>query len=387
MKILCFVGTRPEMIKMVPLVEALDESDFCQSLLCSTGQQKHLLEQKNPFTARQPDFKLHVMRPGMGLTELTSDLLSQTTTLLDEVRPDLVLVHGDTTTAMSAALAAFYARIDIGHVEAGLRTGDITAPFPEELNRRLIAQMARLHFAPTHSAFESLIAENIAAENIFVTGNTGIDMLLQTRKKLLTAPSVHRLSETIALNETKKLVVVTIHRRENFGGPLLEICAALREIASRPDVQILLTVHPNPNVEHVLTKELHDCENLALIPPQDYADFVCLLSKADLVLSDSGGLQEEVPALGKPLLILRETTERPEALAKGHVMLVGTTRTEIVTQAQTILDKSDSYIPRYVSPYGDGMASKRITKIIKQIYSGVSGALLKEDKSLAFASA
>lgn len=378
------MGTRPEMIKMAPLVEALDQSSFCESLLCSTGQQKHLLEQMQAIIPRRADFELDVMRPGKGLAQLTSELIEQVSKLLDNVRPDLVLVHGDTTTAMVSALAAFYAKIDIGHVEAGLRTGDVAAPWPEELNRRLIAQLARLHFAPTQNASKNLVAENISENNVWVTGNTGIDQLLKTHNRLSGFRDKNLLVEKHSIDLFRKLIVVTIHRRENFGAPLLEICLALREIAARTDVQIMLTIHPNPSIERIITEQLSDVRNIKLIPPQDYEDFIFLLGYATLVLSDSGGLQEEVPALGIPLLVLRETTERPEALADGYVTLVGASRSKIIKYTNLFLDNSEDYKARYVSPYGDGRASARIALIIQHVYSNTCSELIKNDPRFCY---
>jgi UDP-N-acetylglucosamine 2-epimerase (non-hydrolysing) len=315
-----------------------------------------------------PDDDLDVMEPGQTLPGLFAKLLAGMTTLLDRRRPDLILVHGDTSTTLAAALAAFYAKVPVGHVEAGLRTGNLAAPWPEEANRRLTAPLAALHFAPTARSRDNLLAENIPGDGIHVTGNTVIDALLEVAARI--ERDVALRAELDArfpfLDAGKRLVLVTGHRRENFGGGFEQICGALADLASRGDTQVVYPVHLNPNVQEPVNRILGSVPDVHLIAPQDYLPFVYLMSRAALIATDSGGVQEEAPSLGKPVLVLRETTERPEAVEAGTVRLVGTDRARIVAEANRLLDDDTAYqaMARAHNPYGDGQAAARIVRVI-----------------------
>ncbi|KAB2657539.1 UDP-N-acetylglucosamine 2-epimerase (non-hydrolyzing) [Brucella tritici] len=358
-KILCVVGTRPEAIKMVPVILALRSAGWAEVRVLATAQHRAMLDQVLGFFNIVPDYDLNVMRPNQNLTDLTARLLTGVGQILDEEKPDVVLVQGDTTTVMAATLAAFYRHIPVGHVEAGLRTGDIQNPFPEEANRALTARIARWHFAPTESSKANLLAENIEESAITVTGNTVIDTLLMMAER--------NIDLGISLPEHRRLVLVTSHRRENFGEPIKRVCSAIKKLAvDNPDVCILYPVHPNPNVKHVAEELLGNVPNVVLCDPLDYAPFVAAMKRAHFIISDSGGVQEEAPALGKPVLVLRQETERPEAVTDGVVKLVGTDFRKIVSEAQNLLDNSFAYdeMARGVSPYGDGNASKRIVEVL-----------------------
>ncbi|WP_375264218.1 non-hydrolyzing UDP-N-acetylglucosamine 2-epimerase [Palleronia sp.] len=369
---LCVLGTRPEMVKMAPVVRALDAAQDVRSVLCTTGQHRELLEQMKSLLHRSPDHELDLMLPGQGLSQLTSRLISGLEPVLQQEVPDLVMVHGDTTTALSASLAAFYQKIDIGHVEAGLRTGDINAPWPEELNRRLIGQIALLHFAPTMRARLALIDENIPAHHITVTGNTVIDMLYDTLDRIVGSPDLRQeLSVRFGLSAQHKLVLATMHRRESFGSGLLGVCLALKALAKRPDIKVLVTLHPNPNVRMVLERELGGIEAINLLPPQDYESFIYLVSSACLILTDSGGLQEEAAALGTTVLVLRDKTERPEAVEAGAAYLVGTEPRRILEQSHRLLDNALPSVGfrKSPNPFGDGKAGLRILGMIRAHYA------------------
>lgn len=360
-KILCVVGTRPEAIKMAPVILALKNESWANVRVLATAQHRQMLDQVNNFFGVVPDIDLNIMRPNQALTELTARLLLELNDVLVSEKPDVVLVQGDTTTVMTVALACFYHRIPIGHVEAGLRTGDLQNPFPEEANRVIAGRLARWHFAPTETSSQNLLREGVAGEQIHVTGNTVIDALLMT--------AARELDVGVELDSAKRLILVTSHRRENFGEPFRAICRGLLTLAERnPDVEILYPVHPNPNVHDVAHEMLGKLPNVRLCAPLDYAPFIAALKRAYLVISDSGGVQEEAPALGKPVLVLRDETERPEAVEMGVVRLIGPHEDRIVAEAQKLLDDPTAYaaMARGVSPYGDGKAAARIVEILKR---------------------
>ena len=359
--ILCVVGTRPEAIKMAPVILALKNEAWANVRVLATAQHRHMLDQVLNFFDIEPDIDLDIMRPNQALTTLTARLLLDLDDVLQAEKPDVVLVQGDTTTVMTVALACFYHRIPIGHVEAGLRTWDMQNPFPEEMNRVIAGRLARWHFAPTEGSRQNLIREGVADNEIIVTGNTVIDALLMTASKELVLG--------IELDDSKKLILVTSHRRENFGEPFRNICRALRTLAdNNSDIQILYPVHPNPNVKDVAYELLGDCSNIILCEPLDYAPFIAAMKKAYFIISDSGGVQEEAPALAKPVLVLRDETERPEAIEHGVVKLVGPNYDRIVKEAQLLLDDESIYkaMARGVSPYGDGKGAERIVATLKQ---------------------
>jgi len=369
-KVLTVFGTRPEAIKMAPLVHALAKDPDFEARVCVTAQHREMLDQVLKLFSIVPDYDLNIMRPGQGLTEITCGILLGLKPILEEFRPDVVLVHGDTTTTIAASLAAFYQRIPVGHVEAGLRTGDLSSPWPEEANRTLTGHLAMYHFAPTENSRENLRRENVADERIFVTGNTVIDALFWVRDSVMNNPAQY---EALAarypfLDAQKKLVLVTGHRRESFGQGFEQICHALADIAARhDDVQIVYPVHLNPNVSEPVNRILGPVENVFLIEPQDYLPFMWLMNHAWLILTDSGGIQEEAPSLGKPVLVMRDTTERPEAVDAGTVKLVGTDRQRIVDEVTHLLNNNEAWqtMSRAHNPYGDGQACGRILHALK----------------------
>lgn len=359
-KILCVVGTRPEAIKMAPVILALKKEPWADVRVLATAQHRHMLDQVLNFFGIEPDIDLDIMRPNQALTTLTARLLLDLDDVLLAEKPDVVLVQGDTTTVMTVALACFYHRIPIGHVEAGLRTWDMENPFPEEANRVIAGRLARWHFAPTESSRKNLLREGISESAITVTGNTVIDALLMTAKK--------DLELGIDVDKSKRLILVTSHRRENFGEPFRNICRALHTLAERnPDVQFLYPVHPNPNVKDVAHQMLGTSANIHLCEPLDYAPFVAAMQRSYLIISDSGGVQEEAPALGKPVLVLRDETERPEAVEQQVVKLVGSDYDMIVSETQRLLDDETAYkaMSRGISPYGDGHGAERIVNVLK----------------------
>jgi len=361
MKIMCTVGTRPEAIKMAPVILALKQQPWAEVRVLATAQHRHMLDQVMTFFDIVPDIDLNIMKPNQTLTELTARLLLELDKVLLEEKPDVVLAQGDTTTVFAMALACFYRRIPFGHVEAGLRTWDMQNPFPEEANRVLAGRLTRWHFAPTESSKANLLREGIPSQDITVTGNTVIDALLMTAAKDLTLG--------IDLDDSKRLILVTSHRRENFGAPFMEICRALKTLAERnTDVQILYPVHPNPNVKDVAYEVLGNTPNIILCDPLDYAPFIAAMKKSYLIISDSGGVQEEAPALGIPVLVLRDETERPEAVDMGVVKLVGPNHDRILEEAQTLLNSSAAYqaMARGISPYGDGKGAERIVAVLKE---------------------
>ena len=361
-------GTRPEAIKMAPVVAALKATPGLETLVCVTAQHRQMLDQVLDLFGLVPDDDLDLMAPGQSLPDLFARILTGMSTVLEARRPDLVLVHGDTSTTLATALAAFYARVPVGHVEAGLRTGDLQAPWPEEANRRLTAPITTLHFAPTARSRDNLLAENLPAGSIHVTGNTVIDALLAVVGRIEAEPA---LATSLAarfpfLDAGKRLVLVTGHRRENFGEGFEQMCLAIRDLAQRGDTQVLYPVHLNPQVQAPVKRILGDVPGVVLVEPQDYLPFVYLMTRAHLILTDSGGIQEEAPSLGKPVLVMRDTTERPEAVEAGTVRLVGTDRARIVAEAGRLLDDPDAHaaMARAHNPYGDGHAAARIAGII-----------------------
>lgn len=372
-KVMVVFGTRPEAIKMAPVVHALQRDPRLQTDVVVTAQHREMLDQVLELFRIVPAEDLDLMRPGQGLVDLFARVLQGMHDVLERRRPDLLLVHGDTSTTFASALAAFYQRIPVAHVEAGLRTGDMRSPWPEEMNRRLTAPLSALHFAPTESSRRNLAREGIHA-GVHVTGNTVIDALLEVADTLRTDEA---LSARIAarfpfLSPERRLVLVTAHRRENFGAGFERLCLALRDIATQRDVDIVYAVHLNPNVQEPVRRLLGDCPRVHLVEPQDYLPFVWLAMRCDLVLTDSGGLQEEAPSLGKPVLVLREVTERPEAVDAGTVRLVGTDRVRIVNETLRLLDDGDAYVrmAQAHNPYGDGRAAARIAAAVVD-YLGV----------------
>ena len=372
-KVLLVFGTRPEAIKMAPLALKLKSfnQDF-ETRVCVTGQHRQMLDQVLELFSLKPDFDLNLMKPGQTLSDVTSGVLKGLEQVFAEWMPDLILVHGDTATTFAASLAGYYHKIKIGHVEAGLRTGDLYSPWPEEANRKLTGVLANYHFAPTQSSYENLIKENVSPENIVVTGNTVIDALLQVKQKIEQdqSLSIQFQQQFSYLDSNKKLILVTGHRRENFGQGFLNICTALVNLAKKyPDLQIVYPVHLNPNVQQPVNDLLTGIDNVFLIAPQDYLPFVYLMNRSYLILTDSGGIQEEAPSLGKPVLVMRDTTERPEAVSAGTVRLVGTDVQAIETSVIELLENSNFYskMAEAHNPYGDGTACQQIIDFLKAI--------------------
>lgn len=359
-KIICIVGTRPEAIKMAPVINALKKEKWADTMVLSTAQHRQMLDQVLNLFKIVPDIDLNIMQPNQTLPLLTSRLIAELDKVFSTQKPDAVLVQGDTTTVMAASLVCFYHQIPVGHVEAGLRTWDIHNPFPEEMNRKVAGIIARWHFAPTTSSKNNLLKENIPESAIFVTGNTVIDALLETAK------TDHAIG--VQLDPSKKLVLVTSHRRENFGQPFREICKALLDFANHnQDVQILYPVHPNPNVFDLAHQLLGKHPQIILTTPFDYAPFISAMKKAYLIVTDSGGVQEEAPALGKPVLVMRNETERPEAVTEGVVRLVGTDYDVLYNAMNELTNDKEAYnkMAKGTSPYGDGKAAARIVDILK----------------------
>ena len=366
-KVLLVFGTRPEAIKMAPVYEVLKATSGLDVRVAVTAQHREMLDQVLRLFGIEPDYDLNVMKPGQGLTEITAAVLAGLKPVLEEFEPDLLLAHGDTTTTLSASLAAYYQQIPVGHVEAGLRTGNIYSPWPEEINRKVTGTIARLHFAPTNKAADNLLAEGIAAESISITGNTVIDALLEVVDRLEGAPEQSAAFDAeFDIDPSRRMILVTGHRRESFGVGFQRICDAIAALAQREDVQIIYPLHLNPNVKGPVETSLGALDRVKLIAPQDYLPFVHLMRRAAIILTDSGGVQEEAPSLGKPVLVMRDTTERPEAVDAGTVKLVGTDTDLILQEATTLLDKTTAYeaMSRAHNPYGDGMASQRIRDAI-----------------------
>jgi UDP-N-acetylglucosamine 2-epimerase (non-hydrolysing) len=365
MKVLTVFGTRPEAIKMAPLVQALAAQPSVESQVCVTAQHRQMLDQVLDLFEIHPEHDLDIMRPGQDLNTITTNILQRIGAVYEESRPDVVLVHGDTTTTFAASLAAFYQRIPVGHVEAGLRTGDLYSPWPEEANRQLTSVLARLHFAPTETSRRNLLQENVPAARIHVTGNTVIDALLAVRRKFESSRALAdgMLQRFDFLREDRRMVLITGHRRENFGDGFERICQAIRSLGNRhPDTDFVYPVHLNPNVREPVMRLLSGAPNIHLIEPQDYLPFVYLMMRSTVILTDSGGIQEEAPSLGKPVLVMRDTTERPEAVEAGTVRLVGTDTQAIVHGVNELLTDRQAYerMSFAHNPYGDGRACARI---------------------------
>lgn len=373
---LCVFGTRPEAIKMAPVIKRLNITQHIQNKVCVTGQHRQMLDAVLDNFDISPDFNLEVMTKGQDLSGLTAKILIGLDDIYKVYKPDLVLVHGDTTTTLAASLSAYYHRIPVAHVEAGLRTGDIYSPWPEEVNRKLTGALAAFHFAPTALAKNNLLQEGIPAESIYVTGNTVIDALYEMTNKLASEPALsHQLQQSFPyLHPDRKMILVTGHRRESFGQGFDRICQALANIARLyPDVDIVYPVHLNPNVQQPVKSLLGAIKNIHLIDPVDYLPFVYLMKAAYLILTDSGGVQEEAPSLGKPVLVMREVTERPEAVGAGTVKLVGSNIETIVSNIIKLLTNEQVYqqMSHAQNPYGDGNASMRIVQIISRLASKV----------------
>ncbi|MBQ4667234.1 non-hydrolyzing UDP-N-acetylglucosamine 2-epimerase [Aeromonas hydrophila] len=374
-RVLIVFGTRPEAIKMAPIVKAFQANRKVDVRVCVTGQHREMLDQVLNLFEIEPEYDLNIMKPGQDLTDVTTAILQGLKPVFAEFKPDRILVHGDTATSFAATLAAYYHRIAVGHVEAGLRTGNIYSPWPEEGMRRLTGGIADQHYTPTISSLKNLIMENIAPETIFVTGNSVIDALIEVSHRI--DKNVGMKAELAArfpfLDQSKKLILVTGHRRENHGDGFERICKALAILAKRDDVQIVYPVHLNPNVQEPVNRNLKGLDNVHLIEPQDYLPFVYLMKQSYLILTDSGGIQEEAPTLGKPVLCMRDTTERPAAVKAGTVRLVGTCDETIVAETVRLLDDELAYqvMSHANNPYGDGKTSQRIVEAVV----GLSGAL------------
>ena len=365
-RVLIIFGTRPEAIKMAPVVKAFQEDERFVTKVCVTAQHRNMLDQVLELFSIKPDYDLDIMQHNQGLTGITCAILTGLEPVLEDFSPDMILVHGDTSTTFSASLAAYYQKIAVGHVEAGLRTHNIYSPWPEEANRKLTGALAELHFAPTSTARDNLLLENIAEKNIIVTGNTVIDALCHVEESIKSNMQLRTelASRFPFIDADKKIVLVTGHRRESFGAGFENICQALGELAQREDIQIIYPVHLNPHVREPVNRLLSDIAHIYLIEPQDYLPFVYLMTVAHIILTDSGGIQEEAPTLGKPVLVMRDTTERPEALTAGTVKLVGANKAKIIDNVSLLLDNQEEYKKMSFAhnPYGDGKASKRIVE-------------------------
>ncbi|ARP96976.1 non-hydrolyzing UDP-N-acetylglucosamine 2-epimerase [Bordetella genomosp. 13] len=374
MKILTVFGTRPEAIKMAPVVHALSRDAAIEAKVCVTAQHREMLDQVLDLFEIQPDFDLNIMQPGQDMTDVTCAILSGMRRVFSDFRPDCVLVHGDTATTLATTLASYYQKVAVGHVEAGLRTGDLYSPWPEEANRKLTGALARLHFAPTETSRQNLLREGIDDAGIAVTGNTVIDALIWVKQKLDSDPDLRqRLAAQFPyLDGNRRIVLITGHRRESFGAGFERICQAIAQAAQRfPDVDFVYPVHLNPNVREPVNRLLRGHDNVHLAEPLDYLPFVYLMDRSHIILTDSGGIQEEAPSLGKPVLVMRDTTERPEAVAAGTVRLVGTDVEAITSQVALLLTDARQYESMSFAhnPYGDGQASARILDRIKQTFS------------------
>ena len=373
-KVLLVFGTRPEAIKMAPLVKAFENEPTIESKVCVTAQHREMLDQVLEMFDIKPDYDLNIMKPGQDLFDVTSNVLLGLKDVLNDFSPDVVLVHGDTTTTSSASLASFYNKIKVGHVEAGLRTGDMYSPWPEEANRQITGVLANYHFAPTTTSANNLLKENKNPNDIVVTGNTVIDALFLALDKIekndeLKSKIIESINSQYELKDDKKIILVTGHRRENFGDGFINICEALKTIAlNNPDIDIVYPVHLNPNVQKPVKEILSNTSNVYLINPLQYEQFIYMMNKSYFIITDSGGVQEEAPSLGKPVLVMRDTTERPEAVEAGTVKLVGTNKESIINEAQKLLDDENEYntMSKAHNPYGDGKACERIVNFIKE---------------------
>ena len=374
-KVLLVFGTRPEAIKMAPLVKAFEKDNNIQSKVCVTAQHREMLDQVLDMFGINPDYDLNLMKPGQDLYDITANVLLGLKDVLRDFKPDVVLVHGDTTTTSASSLAAFYEKVKVGHVEAGLRTGDIYSPWPEEANRQITGVLANYHFAPTSTSSNNLLKENKDPKNIIVTGNTVIDALFLALDKIEKNEQLKTNIETsinsqYKLQDDKKIILVTGHRRENHGQGFINICEALKTLAvDNPDVDIVYPVHLNPNVQKPVKEILSNTKNVHLIEPLQYEQFIYMMNKSYFIITDSGGVQEEAPSLGKPVLVMRDTTERPEAVEAGTVKLVGTNTKTIIEEAQKLLDDETEYntMSKAHNPYGDGLACEKIVKFIREI--------------------
>ncbi|MBA4752343.1 MAG: UDP-N-acetylglucosamine 2-epimerase (non-hydrolyzing) [Sphingopyxis sp.] len=370
-KVVVVFGTRPEAIKMFPVVHALRRHDSLDVRVCVTAQHREMLDQVLKIARITPDIDLDVMQANQSLDNLLARLITGLSDVFDREKPDRILVHGDTLTTMAATLSAYFRKIPVGHVEAGLRSGNIYHPWPEEVNRKVAGAVADLHFAPTETAAAALRGENVPADRIHITGNTVIDALLATKARLDEEPALAAgLDPLIGRLVGKRIIAVTSHRRENFGDGMKAIAEAIAAIATRDDVAVVFPVHPNPHVRIAMEPILGALDNVALIDPLDYPHFVRLLAASDVVLTDSGGVQEEAPALGKPVLVMRETTERPEGIEAGTARLVGTDKARIVSEIFRLLDDKDAYnaMARAHNPFGDGTAAKQIAEIVARAH-------------------
>lgn len=367
-KVLFVFGTRPEAIKMAPVIDNFKKDDLFTVINCSTGQHKEMLDQVIDFFKIDIDYDLSLMTKNQSIAELSSRILNSFTTILEKEKPDFIFVHGDTTTTAFASIAAYYQKIKICHIEAGLRTFDKYSPFPEEINRALTSKLADLHFCPTLKSQQNLINENISSKSIFITGNTVVDSLLYARKEVQNFENdiISALKNKIDFN--RKVILVTGHRRENFGKGLENICKALIEIGENEDVEIIYPVHLNPNVKLIVEKMLSNYKNIHLVKPMDYLTFVWTMSKSNIILTDSGGIQEEAPSFGIPVLVMRNTTERPEGIEAKTSLLVGTDIHKIVNTTKKLINNDSFYneISNNINPYGDGKASLKILKFFKE---------------------
>jgi UDP-N-acetylglucosamine 2-epimerase (non-hydrolysing) len=367
-KILFIFGTRPEAIKLAPLIKEMkNRSNMFEVKVCVTGQHREMLDQVLEFFEIKPDYDLNVMKPGQSLFEVTANILKKLESPIDDFQPDIILVQGDTTTVLAGALSAYYKHIDVGHVEAGLRSGDIYSPFPEEINRSLVGRIARYHFAPTQTAVDSLLREGISRTHIFKVGNTVIDALLLGLKIIQANKNINYVSHFPGINLNKKIILVTGHRRESFGEGFESLCRAVKRLAENNEVEIVYPVHLNPNVQEPVTRILGGVKNVHLIKPLDYPDLIWLMEKANIVLTDSGGIQEEAPTLGKPVLVMRDVTERQEGIDAGTARLVGTDEETIYRETQKLLDDEQAYksMANAINPYGEGTASIKIAEILE----------------------
>ncbi|MCT7616615.1 UDP-N-acetylglucosamine 2-epimerase (non-hydrolyzing) [Aliarcobacter butzleri] len=373
-KVLLIFGTRPEAIKMAPLVKSFEKEKTIELKVCVTAQHREMLDQVLQIFDIKPDFDLNIMKKGQDLYDITSEILLGLRNVFEEFKPDIILVHGDTTTTSASSLAAFYNKIKVGHVEAGLRTGDIYSPWPEEVNRQITGVLANYHFAPTITSQNNLLKENKNPKNIIVTGNTVIDALFLALDKIKNNDKIkNEIIKSINLQykiiSDKKIILVTGHRRENFGKGFINICEALKVLASNnPNIDIVYPVHLNPNVQKPVKDILSNTSNVYLINPLQYEQFIYMMNKSYFIITDSGGVQEEAPSLGKPVLVMRNTTERPEAVKAGTVKLVGTNKENIIKEAQKLLDDKVEYerMSKAHNPYGDGNACKKIVNFIKE---------------------
>jgi len=370
MRVLIIFGTRPEAIKMAPVVQAISSDEFFDCKVCITAQHREMLDQVLNIFQIKADYDLNIMKPGQSLSDITTRILTGIETVLDECKPDIILVHGDTSTTAAASLAAFYKQIPVGHVEAGLRSGDIYSPWPEEANRKITSVITALHFAPTEGARNNLLKENVNPELIKITGNTVVDAMLQVLDRIDKNTDLKKKlsSQLPSLDPSKRMILITAHRRENFGQGFENICMSIAELVDKhDDIVIIYPVHMNPNVREPVNRILGGKDRVYLIEPLDYLPFVYLMQQSYLILTDSGGIQEEAPSIGKPVLVMRDTTERPEAVDAGTVKLVGTSPDLIVSSVSELLDSADSYnkMSRAHNPYGDGTASQSIADTLK----------------------